>query len=68
MACFSEGGTKADFNDALIIAVIKGIISSMHDFNSQVGSGSNSHEVDFDFLMILATSDSVHGSNSESGI
>ena len=38
------------------IDVIIGIISSIHSFNSQVGKGSNSHDLVANSLMVVTTS------------
>jgi hypothetical protein len=56
IACLTDCGTVDSLSEALTMSVIKGRTPSIDCFKRKVGIGSNSHDVDADFITIFLTS------------
>ena len=66
-ALLSSDGKSAQESDVFVISVRTGTSWSLHCFNSQVGMGSNAHDLVGDVFMIFLTSSCETVLNSDSG-
>ena len=64
LATFMLSGTSPDDKDELINVVISGRSGILISLTRRVGSGSNEHPLDADFITIRGISSSLTGTNS----